>query len=211
MSEPEVRLPPQPVHSTRGRSLRLTVMKSEDPDRDLVDTFRARRDELAFRALYSRHTPYLFGLARRTVAGTTASAEELVQETWIRAVERVDGFEGRSRFRTWLSGILLNCRREQVRAQERSREDALEVDPPAPPPADPQERLDLESALERLPDGYREVVVLHYLYGYPHHEIGSLLGIRTGTSKSQASRGIQKLRALMQREPDEPTRGGVDR
>ncbi len=174
-------------------------MENEDADRDLVDSFRARRDELAFRALYRRHTPYLFGLAKRTVAGTSASAEELVQETWIRAVERVDRFEGRSRFRTWLSGILLNCRREQIRAQTRSREEALEVDGAAPY-ADPEGRLDLESALARLPDGYREVVVLHYLYGYPHHEIGSLLGIRTGTSKSQASRGIQRLRSLMKHE-----------
>lgn len=172
------------------------MAKSEDPDRGLMDAFRARRDERAFRALYRRHTPYLFCLARRTVTGTSASAEELVQETWIRAVERFDRFEGRSRFRTWLSGILLNCRREQIRASQRSREDSVEVDRAAPDP-EPGMRLDLESALARLPEGYRQVVVLHYLYGYPHHEIAALLGIQTGTSKSQASRGIRTLRGLM--------------
>ena len=201
MRESWVRRPPNGAQLTRTRSLRLTVTPDDDADRDLIDAFRAHRNEAAFRALYRRHTPYLFALARRTVAGTPASAEELVQETWIRAVERMDRFEERSRFRTWLSGILLNCRREQMRAHKRSREHVVDVELSAPH-AEPEGRLDLESALARLPDGYREVVVLHYLYGYPHHEVASLLGIRTGTSKSQASRGIQRLRALLNEEPE---------
>ena len=57
--------------------------------------------------------------------------------------------------------------------------------------------MDLERAIERLPAGYREVFVLHDVEGYTHEEIGGLLGIESGTSKSQLSRARQRLRAAL--------------
>jgi len=60
-----------------------------------------------------------------------------------------------------------------------------------------EERVDLERAIERLPAGYREVFVLHDVEGYTHEEIGGLLGIESGTSKSQLSRARQRLRAAL--------------
>ena len=59
---------------------------------------------------------------------------------------------------------------------------------------DPGERLDLEAAVRALPDGYREVVVLHDVNGYTHAEIAALLQIEEGTSKSQLARGRERLR-----------------
>jgi RNA polymerase sigma-70 factor (ECF subfamily) len=60
-----------------------------------------------------------------------------------------------------------------------------------------EERVDLERAIERLPAGYREIFVLHDVEGYTHEEIGGLLGIEPGTSKSQLSRARQRLRTAL--------------
>lgn len=180
---------------------------TEDPDSDrtLVEAFTRRRDELSFRALYRRHSPFLYAVARRTVGGSDRAAEELLQDTWVRAVTRLDTFQWKSRFRTWLVGIMYNCWREHLRKRQRHTAKLSHTDSGGLPGTrdrpDLIERLDLEDALDRLPDGYREVVVLHYLYGYRHTDIASLLGISVGTSKSQASRGIERLRSFMNPQP----------
>ena len=98
-------------------------MSLADPDdRRLAAAVVAAGDEAAFRALYRRHTPALYCLARRLGGGDESWAEELVQRAWIRAVESLDGFAWRSAFRTWLSGIAINCAREQWRAARASPE-----------------------------------------------------------------------------------------
>lgn len=176
-------------------------MSGDDP---LLARFTARRDEASFRELYRCHTPYLYGLAMR-LAGDPAAAEELTQEAWVRALERHDRYTGGSAYRTWLAGILVNCFREARRHEARAP-DSLERDPPAPTgvvtpfPATarrPVAAVDVERALLRLPPGYREVVLLHDLYGLTHAEIGDLLNIRPGTSKSQLMRGRARLRDLL--------------
>jgi RNA polymerase sigma-70 factor (ECF subfamily) len=167
----------------------------DGPDRSLVRRFVAARDEASFRALYARHAAGVFALALR-LSGSVSDGEEVLQETWIRAAARLGAFRWDSSLRTWLCGIAVNCWRELRRARasdpvpERFVEDALR---PAPvPPAG--ERIDLERALRALPDGYREVVVLHDVQGYTHGEIAEMLGIDPGTSKSQLSRGRGWLR-----------------
>ena len=85
------------------------VTSPNDPD--LVRRFLGQRSESAFRSLYRAHSPYLFGMAMRLV-GSRTEAEEALQETWIRAVERLESFRWRSSLRTWLGGIVLNCCRE---------------------------------------------------------------------------------------------------
>lgn len=178
----------------------------------LLEEFLRRRDETAFRRLYRHHTPGLFALAVR-LAGARNDAEEIVQEAWVRAVERLDRFGGRSSFRTWLCGIVVNCHRERARRRLRDPE-PLDVAPAAKVVAFPGRRpkadtIDVERALARLPDGYREVVVLYYLNGYTHREIGDLLGIDPGTSKSQLSRGRARLRELLAPEAPNQEKGST--
>ena len=166
-------------------------------DRELVTAFLRHRGEADFRELYRRHTPYLFGIAHRVAGGATDVAEDLVEEAWLRALQRLDRFEWRSRLRTWLAGILLNCHRERARTDARAAPMANGVDLVAASPAvPPEDTIDLENALARLADGYREVVVLYHVYGYTHAEIGEVLGISTGTSKSQLARGLTRLREM---------------
>lgn len=165
-------------------------------DRELVDAVARSGDEAAFRALYRRHTPAVYRLALRLGAGDGPWAEELVQRTWIRAVEGLADFGWRSALSTWLGGIAVNCARELWREARSRKETGLE-DSRAEIPFDAEERLDLDRAIERLPDGYRQVFVLHDVEGYTHEEIGRLLGIETGTSKSQLSRARQRLRTAL--------------
>ena len=168
-------------------------------DRVLADAVARSGDETAFRALYRRHTPALYRLALRLGGGDGPWAEELVQRAWIRAVEGLSSFAWRSSLSSWLGGIAINCARELWREARMRSETALAEEIPVASPRllAPEERIDLERAIERLPAGYREVFVLHDVEGYTHEEIGGLLGIESGTSKSQLSRARQRLRAAL--------------
>lgn len=159
-------------------------------DRVLVERFLASRDEESFSRIYSRHTPMAYRFAFR-MTGDEERASDAVQEAWSRATSALDRFAWRSSFRTWFTGIVLNCCREL----ERSR--AANVDPPEPTHGAPQvaRRVDLERAIARLADGYRSVLLLHDVEGFTHQEIGSILGLDTGTSKSQLSRARKQLRS----------------
>jgi RNA polymerase sigma-70 factor (ECF subfamily) len=166
-------------------------------DRKLVGAYLRDREEKAFRALYRRHTPVLFKFALRLVGGRTAEAEDVIQTAWIRAAGRLDGFRWDSSLRTWLTGIALNCYRETIRADRRAG-DRIPLDVSELPVARRVHReiprIDLERAIAQLPDGYREVLILHDIEGYTHEEIGTLMGIRNGTSKSQLSRARRAVR-----------------
>ena len=172
-------------------------------DEELVATYLAALDEAAFRTLYRRHTPSLWRLALRLARGAEDEARDIVQETWLRAVRKLPGFRWESSLRTWLVSIALNCAREHERAAERSTPvpdvDAVIALGPhaespketADPPVDP---LDLARAIDTLPDGYRQVLVLHDIEGFTHVEIGRALGIEPGTSKSQLHRARAHVR-----------------
>jgi RNA polymerase sigma-70 factor (ECF subfamily) len=165
-----------------------------------VAAFLSRSDEASFRSLYRAHTPVLYRLALRMLDGGEADAEEAVQAAWIRAVEGLRSFRWESSLRTWLTGITLNCCREIRRRSIRDREAAGPLPPPSraasPPPLD-DTRVDLSRAVAGLPDGYREVLVLHDVEGLTHEEIATAMGIEIGTSKSQLHRARQALRARL--------------
>lgn len=167
-------------------------------DRDLVEAVLQLGDEQAFRELYRRHTSRLLGFVTRFLAGTDPEDEDVVQETWIRACERLGQFEWRSTFSTWLLGIGLNVVRDHLRRSGRSR--TVPADPPPDRPGPHvahEERIDLERAIRVLPDDYRMVLVLHDVEGMKHHEIAERLGIPVGTTKSQLFRARRMLRELL--------------
>ena len=156
-------------------------------------------DELAFRQLYRKHTPRLYQLLRRLLSGHDADAEDAVQDTWLKATERLGDFRWECAFGTWLCAIGVNVAREQLR--RRSRRPEVEwPEGHEPPQAAPLERvdpMDLERAVAALPDGYRTVLVLHDVEGYTHEEIGAALGVAAGTSKSQLFWARQAVRASL--------------
>jgi RNA polymerase sigma-70 factor (ECF subfamily) len=123
-------------------------------------------------------------------------AEDVVQESWIRAVGGVARFAWQSSLRTWLCSIVVNCCREVWRE---TRQDLVVVEDAQVGVAadDVVGRIDVAAALARLPTGYRAVIVLHDIVGYTHEEIAERLGIEPGTSKSQLSRARRAMRRAL--------------
>lgn len=158
-----------------------------------------RGDAHAFRRLYEAHVARIHSLARRMIDEDAAG--EATQDIFVRAWEKLGTFRGESAFGTWLFRLALNfllSRRAQL-ATRRSREVAddelLAMQPDRPRPMDLG--LDFETAMERLPDGARQVFVLHDVEGYKHEEIATLLGVTAGTSKAQLHRARMLLRRVL--------------
>lgn len=162
----------------------------ETTDRFLVERYRKSRDEESFRALYRRHATAVYRLCLG-VTTSEADAADAVQEAWLRALRGLDRFRWGSTFRTWLSGIALNCCRELLR---RRGDDAPESVPELRVARPHETTRDALRALSSLPERAREVFVLHELFGYTHGEIGELLAVEAGTSKSQLSYARQRIR-----------------
>lgn len=165
-------------------------------DRELVERFLATREEAAFRALYRAHTPYLWSLSVRLCrdSGMAVEAEEVVQEAWIRGIRLLPRFVWGSALRTWLAGILINCWREQCRSGKFRQTGEVEnvvSDTAVETCAD---AIDLERGLASLSDEHRSVLLLYDHEGYNHEEIGELLGIPAGTSKSRLFKARRVLR-----------------
>ena len=167
-------------------------------DRELAEAVGGRGEERAFRELYRRHTPRLLGFVYRLLGRSGAEAEDVVQETWIRACENLPRFRWDSRFSTWLLGIGLNLVRERQRSAARRRSASLdEVEHAPATPGASADRIDLARAIELLPDGYRMALVLHDVEGMKHSEIAERLGISSGTSKSQLFSARRAMRAML--------------
>jgi RNA polymerase sigma-70 factor (ECF subfamily) len=162
-------------------------------DEELIRQFLDSGDEVAFRALYARHSPAVYGLLRRLTGPAVADADDALQDAWLRAAARLAWFRGESAFRTWLTGIALNCLRERWRSSKRAGEatNSRRVEGVALP-AD--RAAEIEDVLATLSDDHRAVLVLHDVEGYTHDEIAGALGIETGTSKSRLSRARQLFR-----------------
>ncbi len=150
--------------------------------------------------------PRIFNLARR-MAGPDA-AEELTQDVFVRAWQKLALFRGESSFATWLHRLAVNVIIERFRtlgtARDRFLSDSeavLEI-APAVRTKHMDLSMDLQAAIEQLPDGARTVFVLHDVEGLEHKEIGALMGISDGTSKSQLHKARLKLRGLLIKQKD---------
>jgi len=156
----------------------------------------------AFETLYHQHAARLYTLACR-MAGSPEDGEDLLQEIFLQAYRKLGSFKGDAAIGTWLYRLALNHCLDYVRSRQAKMNkltDTLDADSSIQPTArrdTPIARLDLERALERLPDGCREAFVLHDVEGFDHKEVGRLLGIAEGTSKSQVFKARMKLRALL--------------
>lgn len=156
----------------------------------------ASGDVRAFEHLYHTHLARVHGLVRRMAGGR--DTDELTQDVFVRAWQKIGSFRGESAFGTWLHRLAVNVVIERFRAQTTRRqhlhdgEAIFETLPGAR--HSPDLAMDFDTALAKLPDGARAIFVLHDVEGYKHQEIASLLGISAGTSKAQLHRARMMLR-----------------
>ncbi len=156
-------------------------------------------DARAIRTLYDRYAPRVFAVVRR-IAGDDELAEDYAQEAWIRAIRALPSFRGDSRFSTWLHRIAVNAALQALRKSEtrRKREGPFPAEVPVGPRGgDTLLQRKLEEALDNLPEGMRQVLILHDVEGYTHEEIGDALGVTPGTSKSQLFKARAKMRNML--------------
>jgi RNA polymerase sigma-70 factor (ECF subfamily) len=170
-------------------------------DAELAARCRAGEIE-AFEALYRQHAGRLFALACR-LGGSADQAEDLLQEIFLQAFRKLASYKGEAALGTWLYRLAVNCCLDHLRsrrAKDWRLTDSLDVEPPIVPAAprqSPIARIDLERAIAQLPEGCRDAFVLHDVEGFDHKEVGRLLGIAEGTSKSQVFKARLRLRALL--------------
>jgi RNA polymerase sigma-70 factor (ECF subfamily) len=167
----------------------------------------AQGDTGAFERVYRAHLARVHSLARR-MAGPEA-ADELTQDVFVRVWQKLATFRGDSSFGTWLHRLAVNVIIERFRTLSAARErfladgDAvLDGLAASSQPGRHDARMDLETAMRRLPPGARTVFVLHDIEGYRHEEIGHLLGVSVGTSKSQLHRARMTLRTHLTERKD---------
>jgi RNA polymerase sigma-70 factor, ECF subfamily len=184
-----------------GGGLTATEDARRLAERDLVRRAQSG-DAAAFEALYRENVKRVYALSCR-MTGSADLAEELTQEVFVRAWRKLGSFRGESAFASWLYPLTVNVVYSEGRARRR-RESRVQVSEDlaalaGSTRAHGPERLDLEKAMAGLPEGAREVFVLHDAYGYKHQEIASMTGIATGTSKAQLHRARRLLREALTR------------
>lgn len=171
-----------------------------DPD----VTLAAAGDRVAFERLYRLHVNRVFSLCARMV-NDRSRAEELTQDVFVRAWDKLHLFRGESAFGTWLHrmavNLVLNARKTDSRQRSRydDDEDGDGVEQLVARPHSPGDRMDLEAAIAGLPKGARRVFTLHDVEGYKHEEIAEMLGVTTGATKAQLHRARMLLREALNR------------
>jgi len=161
----------------------------------------AAGDTHAFERLYRKHVGRIHALALRMMNGD--EAEEITQDVFVRCWEKLGTFRGESQFSTWLHRVAINVilARRAKHATRRSRfiEDEVAIDTAPAKPGHGDVTLDFEGAIQKLPEGARQIFMLHDVEGYRHKEIGEMLGITSGTSKAQLHRARMLLRRHIER------------
>jgi RNA polymerase sigma-70 factor (ECF subfamily) len=183
-------------------SARLETASAED----LTEELRAAREAqegnvAAFERLYRTHVGRVYALCLRLVADAPR-AEQLTQDAFVRAWERLSTFRGESPFGAWLRQLAVNVVMADMRTTSRRARRVFTTDDDellatASANRTDGERLDLERAIGSLPEGARAVFVLYDVEGYGHEEIARLMGIAEGTSKAHLHKARVKLKEVL--------------
>ena len=175
-----------------------------DEDETLVNLASAG-DLASFEGLYRRHRDRIYGLMWRLCGGDSGVAEDLLQEAFVRAWQKLGSFRGDSQFATWLhrlsANVALSDRRTRLRrVQSEARlDEAVERIAVGARDVRAADNRDLERAIARLPERARTVLVLYDIEGYGHNDISRMTGMAEGSSKAQLHRARKLLREALEK------------
>jgi RNA polymerase sigma-70 factor (ECF subfamily) len=174
-------------------------------DAQIIERLRGG-DLTAFEEIYRQHGSRIYNLAWRML-GDAADAEDAMQEIFLLAFRKVGGFKGESAFGTWLYRLAMNLCVDRLRS--RTNRNDRRTEPLETAPVDALVtaasgelavgRIDLERAIAQLPEGCRAAFLLHDVEGFEHQEVGGILGISEGTSKSQVHKARLRIREFLAR------------
>ena len=185
---------------------RMTAFPTSSPNREKT---RAEDDELvqkcrrgdlsAFETIYQRHSSSMYNLAYRMV-GNPSDAEDLLQEIFLLAFNKLSSYQGQSALGTWLYRVATNRCLDHLRSRAKRYQtmtdsiDEKESLTPSAAKDTPVERVDLERSIAQLPDSYRAAFLLYDVEGFGHKEVAHILGVAEGTSKSLVHKARLKIR-----------------
>lgn len=176
----------------------------------------AAGDMAAFEELYNRHHRRVYSICLRMLQNAS-EAEDLTQDVFIQLYRKVGSFRGDSAFTTWLhrltvNQVLMHFRKRNVKFEKTTEEGETPVqivsgteNPFRMPIVD---KIALDIAIAQLPDGYKNVFVLHDVEGFEHEEVAKILGCSVGTSKSQLHKARLKMRKLLKKKANPRLLGG---
>lgn len=167
-------------------------------------------DPAAFERIYELHKRRVYSLCLRMV-GNTTEAEDLTQEAFLQLFRKIGTFRGESAFSTWLHRLAVNVVLMRLRKKTvpvTSLDESTEPDDEGSGPrrdfggpdlrlSGSIDRMNLQRAMEQLPQGYRAIFVLHDVQGYEHNEIADIMECSIGNSKSQLHKARMRLRELL--------------
>ena len=192
---------PSESRPDKGASAGVTPLPgaSGDDETELVER-AAHGDTTAFESLYRLNRDRIYGLLWRMSGGQHALAEDLLQEAFVRAWQKLDLFRGESQFGTWLHRLAVNVALSDRRTKLRQVGREVPLDEQAERTAVGAEDVradrhkDLEQSIASLPERARTVLVLYDIEGYKHGEIAEMTGMAVGSSKAQLHRARKLLR-----------------
>ena len=186
------------IASNAAQILPMTELRPDQLEQSWVQAAIAG-DTQAFEKLYRR----IHALCGRMCGGVESLAEEMTQEAFVRAWQKLGSFKMQSRFGTWMHRVAVNVvlsdRRVRIRTMQRETSlELVKVEPATDVDASSTSELrDLESAIAELPERARTVLVLHDVEGYRHSDIAEITGMAVGSSKSQLHRARKLIRSKL--------------
>ncbi|MDQ3286295.1 MAG: sigma-70 family RNA polymerase sigma factor [Actinomycetota bacterium] len=181
--------------------LKLSNLRDLD-DRALMERIQNDDDRRAFSELVRRHQAVVYRACYR-VLGNREDARDASQEAFLRAYRRLDTFQGRSAFKTWMLRVAMNVslnqrsRRELPRTSIDSAEPISGLETPEAELMKSEAATQLHQALQTVQSNHRAAVVLRDLEGLTYRETAEALGIAEGTVKSWVHRGRRRLKELL--------------
>jgi len=167
----------------------------------------ANGDMASFEELYRRHHRRVYSICLRMLQNAS-EAEDLTQDVFIQLYRKIGSFRGDSAFTTWLhrmtvNQVLMHFRKRTVKF-EKTTEEGETPDQIVSGTANPEkmrivDKIALDNAIAQLPEGYKNVFVLHDVEGFEHEEVAKILGCSVGTSKSQLHKARLKLQKLLKK------------
>lgn len=186
-----------------GGALEL-VSSSPDREFELVRQ-AAAGNSYAFKELYNHNFSRVYAVCLRA-SQDVDTADELTQEVFIKAWEKLNTFQFESKFSSWLHSIAVNQFLMMKRSEKRFAERVAELsdiisreNPVTRAKHHYDSRIDIEDALDKLPEQARLTFILHDIEGYKHHEISKMMEIEVGTSKAHLHRARKMLRKELEK------------
>src|SRR6266403_2551669 len=185
-------------------------LKPDAPSLKEVIRLAQQGDAAAFETIYQLHSRRVYALCLR-MSGDPVEAEDLTQEAFLQLFRKIHTFRGESAFSSWMHRltaniVLMRFRKKRVaavsldeltRSDEERERPIIEFGAPDLRLVGVFDRVNLQTAIEQLPEGYKSMFVLHDVHGFEHNEIATMLGCSVGNSKSQLHKARKRLRELL--------------